>query len=47
VPLRPNAGAVTMPLPVRDAGSIYNNQRAAKKRFFATYKEASGSAAAG
>jgi ectoine hydroxylase-related dioxygenase (phytanoyl-CoA dioxygenase family) len=45
--IRLESVAVTMPLPVRDAGSIYNNQRAAKKRFFATFEETSGSSAGG
>jgi len=38
--IRMEAVPVKMPHPVRTAGSIYNNQRDLKNRFFETYEEA-------
>lgn len=42
--LRMEAVPVKMPHPVRSGGSIYNNQRDLKRRFFETYSEATNPA---
>jgi len=42
--MRMEAVPLKMPHPVRSAGSIYNNQRDLKSRYFETYAEAAATA---